>query len=145
MMADFAVYTGLFLAALLAATILPAQSEALVVRLLLADYAPWLVLTVASVGNIAGAVLNWLLGGAIERFHNRRWFPVSPAALNRAENWYRRSGKWSLLLSWVPIIGDPLTVTAGVLREQLGVFLVLVAIGKVGRYLVIATVTLSTV
>lgn len=92
-MGDLAVYVGLFLAALLAATILPAQSEALVVALLLTDYAPWLVLTVASVGNAAGSFLNWLLGRGIERFRDRRWFLASPAALARAEGWYRRYGK----------------------------------------------------
>ena len=142
-MGDLAVYAGLFLAALLAATILPAQSEALVVALLLTDYAPWLVLTVSSIGNVAGSFLNWLLGRGIERFRDRRWFPASPAALARAEGWYRRYGKWSLLLAWMPIVGDPLTVIAGVLREPLPIFLVLVTIGKVGRYLVIAVATLG--
>ena len=142
-MGDFAVYAGLFLTALLAATILPAQSEALVVALLLTDYAPWVVLTVASVGNVAGSVLNWLLGRGIERFRDRRWFLASPAALARAEGWYRRHGKWSLLLAWIPIVGDPLTVIAGFLREPLPIFLVLVTIGKVGRYLVIAAATLG--
>jgi membrane protein YqaA with SNARE-associated domain len=63
----------------------------------------------------------------------------------RAERWYRRYGKWSLLLSWMPIIGDPLTLVAGVLREPLPMFLLLVTIAKVGRYLVLATVTLSLI
>lgn len=62
-------------------------------------------------------------------------------ALARAERWYRRFGKWSLLLSWVPIIGDPLTVVAGVLREPLPMFVFLVAIAKVGRYVVVALAT----
>lgn len=142
-MADLAVYFGLFLVALLAATIFPAQSEALVAGLLLTGYAPVSVLTVASLGNISGAVLNWLLGRGIARFRTKSWFPVSAAALDRAETWYRRYGKWSLLMSWVPIVGDPLTVMAGVLREPLGVFLVLVSIGKVGRYLVIVGIALE--
>lgn len=142
-MADLAVYFGLFLVALLAATILPAQSEALVAGLLLTGHAPVLVLTVASLGNIAGSVLNWLLGRGIARFRTKSWFPVNAAALDRAETWYRRYGKWSLLMSWVPIVGDPLTVMAGVLREPLGVFVVLVSIGKVGRYLVIAGIALE--
>lgn len=98
-MGDLAVYGGLFLAAFTAATLLPAQSEALVVGLLLTDYAPWLVLAVASVGNVLGSVVNWFLGRGIERFRGRRWFPVSPAALARAEGWYRRYGRWSLLLA----------------------------------------------
>ena len=142
-MADVAAYAGLFAAAFLAATLLPAQSEALVAGLLLADYTPWLVLAVASVGNVLGSALNWLLGRGIERFRDRRWFPANALALKKAEGWYRRYGKWSLLLSWVPIIGDPLTVIAGVLREPFPVFLLLVTIGKVGRYLVIAAATLG--
>ena len=142
-MADVAAYAGLFAAAFLAATLLPAQSEALVAGLLLADYTPWLVLAVASVGNVLGSVFNWLLGRSIERFRDRRWFPADASALAKAEGWYRRHGKWSLLLAWVPIIGDPLTVIAGVLREPFPVFLLLVTIGKVGRYLVIAAATLG--
>jgi membrane protein YqaA with SNARE-associated domain len=144
-MGEIAAYFGLFAAAFLAATLLPAQSEALVVALLLSDYAPWLVVLVASVGNVLGSVVNWLLGRGIERFRGRRWFPASPAALARAERWYRRFGKWSLLLAWMPIIGDPLTLVAGVLREPFPVFPLLVTIGKVGRYLVLAAATLGFV
>lgn len=142
-MGDPAVYGGLFLAAFTAATLLPAQSEALVVGLLLTDYPPWLVLVVASVGNVLGSVANWFLGRGIELFRGRRWFPASPAALERAEGWYRRYGRWSLLLAWAPIIGDPLTVVAGVLRETFLVFLLLVSIAKIGRYLVLAAATLG--
>lgn len=144
-MSEIAAYFGLFAAAFLAATLLPAQSEALVVGLLLSDYAPWLVLTVASVGNVLGSVVNWLLGRGIERFRERRWFPASPEALARAERWYRRFGKWSLLLAWMPIIGDPLTLVAGVMREPFPVFLLLVTVAKVGRYLVLTAVTLGSV
>jgi len=100
---------------------------------------------VASVGNVLGSVVNWLLGRGIERFRGRPWFPASPSALARAERWYRRVGKWSLLLAWMPIIGDPLTLIAGVLREPFPVFLLLVTIGKMGRYLVLAAATLGSV
>jgi len=142
-MIDFTVYAGLFLAALAAATILPMQSETLLVGLLLAGYSPWLLITVASVGNVLGSVINWLLGRGIERFRHRPWFPASNARLERAQSWYRRYGQWSLLLSWAPIIGDPLTVVAGVLREPFSMFLLLVAVAKIGRYLVLAAITLN--
>lgn len=140
-MGDLVLYGGLFLAAFSAATLLPAQSEALVAGLLLSGYAPWLVLAVASAGNVLGSVVNWLLGRGIERFRDRRWFPAHPDALTRAEGWYRRYGKWSLLLAWTPIIGDPLTVIAGVMREPFPVFLLLVSVAKIGRYIVLAAVT----
>lgn len=136
-MTDVTAYAGLFLTAFVAATVLPMQSEAVLVGLLLADYPAWLLVTVASIGNVLGSVVNWLLGRGIERFRDRKWFPASGAGLARARGWYARYGKWSLLLSWVPIIGDPLTVVAGVLREPFPMFLLLVTIAKVGRYLVL--------
>ncbi|MDE1568300.1 YqaA family protein [Aquabacter sp. P-9] len=143
-MTELTAFAGLFFSALIAATILPMQSEAVLVGLLLAtDYPPWVLVGVASLGNVLGSVINWLLGRGIHRFRRQRWFPVKPAALARSETWYRRYGKWSLLLSWAPVIGDPLTVIAGVLREPLPMFLALVALAKVGRYVVLAAVTLG--
>lgn len=142
-MNDLAVYAGLFTTALLAATILPAQSEAVLAGLLLAGAQPaWLLIAVASLGNVLGSVINWLLGRGIERFRDRSWFPAKAAALDRAQRWYQRYGKWSLLLSAAPFVGDPLTVVAGVLREPFATFLLLVTISKVGRYLILAAAVL---
>ncbi|QFR31641.1 YqaA family protein [Ancylobacter sp. TS-1] len=141
---DVAAYAGLFAAALAAATLLPMQSEAALVGLLLTGaYPPWALIAVASLGNVLGSAINWGLGRAIVRLRHHRWFPANEAALERAQGWYRRYGKWSLLLSWMPLIGDPLTVVAGILREPLGVFLLLVTVAKVGRYLVLAWLTLA--
>ncbi|ODS56988.1 MAG: hypothetical protein ABS40_08820 [Agrobacterium sp. SCN 61-19] len=143
-MTAFAAYTALFLAAFLAATIVPAQSEAVLVGLILAKEQPVvLLLLVATAGNVLGSVVNWLLGRFIEHFRARPWFPVSEQKLARAEAWYRRFGIWSLLLSWVPIIGDPLTVVAGLLRTPFLTFLILVTIAKAGRYAVLAALTLG--
>lgn len=141
---DLAAYAGLFGAAFLAATILPAQSEAVLAMMIVADRYPLVTLLgVASLGNVLGSVVNWILGRGIEHYRDRRWFPVSPEKLDKAEGWYRRYGKWSLLASWVPIIGDPLTVVAGVLRVPLPTFVTLVTIAKVGRYLVLAWLALK--
>ncbi|MGJ8534606.1 MAG: YqaA family protein [Alphaproteobacteria bacterium] len=135
---------GLFFSAFVAATIIPAQSESVLTALILLDQVPVAVLVVvASIGNIAGSIVNWGLGRAIERYRDRRWFPVKPAMLARATRWYHRYGKWSLLLSWVPIIGDPLTVVAGVLREKFWRFLLLVSIAKTGRYVFLAYVVVT--
>jgi len=143
-MDDFAAYAGLFALAFVAATVLPAQSEAALVALLLAGGQPaWLLVAVASLGNVLGAVVNWALGRGIERFRDRPWFLASPAALDRAMAWYRRWGRWSLLLSWAPVGGDALTVVAGVLREPLWSFLAIVAVAKTLRYVVLAAVTLN--
>jgi membrane protein YqaA with SNARE-associated domain len=143
-MIDLSIYIGLFMAALLAATIVPMQSEAVLAGLLLTgDYPVALLLAVASCGNILGAVLNWWLGRFLERFRHRTWFPVSEHRLIQAQGWYQRYGKWSLLLCWMPIIGDPLTVVAGVMREPLPTFLLLAGSAKVGRYLVLTWITLG--
>ena len=101
----------------------------------------WLI-TAASIGNTLGSVVNWLLGRFIDRFSDRKWFPVTPAQMDRACGWYRKYGQWSLLLSWAPFIGDPLTLAAGVLREPFGRFLLLVAIAKTGRYILVAMLTI---
>lgn len=143
-MDDLAILGGLFAIAFVAATVLPAQSEAALVGLLVAGtHSPVLLVAVASLGNILGAVVNWALGRGVERFRDRKWFPVSAASLDRATNWYRRWGRWSLLLSWAPIGGDALTVAAGVLREPLWSFVVLVTIAKTVRYVVLASATLG--
>ncbi len=145
-MTILAAYAGLFAISLISATILPAQSEAGLVALILSgQYSTLLLVAVASIGNILGSLVNWALGIGIERFRHRRWFPVGEAALDRAQRWYRRYGKWSLLGSWLPIVGDPITVVAGVMREPLPVFLALVTIAKTARYAVLAVITLGIV
>ncbi|KFF42137.1 membrane protein [Pseudomonas sp. BRG-100] len=126
---------GLFVAAFGAATLLPLQSEAVLVGLLISGhYNLWLLLGIATLGNVLGSVVNWLLGRSVERFKERRWFPVSAKQLDRARGHYLRWGHWTLLLSWVPIIGDPLTLVAGVMREPLWRFLLLVTLAKGVRY-----------
>ncbi|MDF3414204.1 DedA family protein [Sulfitobacter sp. M57] len=137
-------YAGLFASALIAATILPMQSEAVLVALILqGDHPVATLLIVATLGNVLGAVLNWALGRFLLRFSHRRWFPASQAQLARAEGWYRRFGRWSLLGSWVPVIGDPITVVAGVLREPLPSFLLLVTLAKAFRYVFLALIALA--
>jgi membrane protein YqaA with SNARE-associated domain len=126
---DILVYVTLFAVAFGAATILPLQSEAMLAGLLLADYEPILLVAVASAGNVLGSVVNWAIGRKVETLRNRRW--------------YRRYGKWSLLLSWVPVVGDPLTVIAGAMREPLPTFVALVAVAKAGRYVALTVLVLG--
>jgi membrane protein YqaA with SNARE-associated domain len=87
--------------------------------------------------------VNWLLGRGIEAYREKRWFPVKQAAFEKAKASYERYGYWSLLLSWVPIIGDPLTVIAGVMKEPLWRFVLIVTLAKGGRYLVLAILILE--
>ena len=143
-MTPFAAYAGLFAASFLAATILPFQSELVLVGLLLSGDHPWpALLAVATVGNVLGAVVNWVLGRFFIHFRDRRWFPVKPATYAKVERWYARYGVWSLLFAWLPIGGDPLTVVAGAMRTNLALFVVLVTVGKLGRYAVLVAATLN--
>jgi membrane protein YqaA with SNARE-associated domain len=136
-MEAIAAYSGLFAIAFLAATIFPAQSEAALLALLALDRYPALVLlAVASAGNVLGSCANYAMGWLIAG-SNRLQRLVNPSHRQRAETWYRRYGKWSLLVSWLPVVGDPLTIVAGALRESFAVFLALVTIAKVGRYFVL--------
>lgn len=135
-------YFWLFALSLIAATLLPAQSEAALVALVASGGSVVVLVLVASLGNVLGSLINWWIGRQALRFQQRRWFPASPRALQRAQRWYGKYGRWSLLLSWMPIVGDPLTLAAGVMREPLRVFVPLVAVAKTGRYAVLAWATL---
>ncbi|HWD30388.1 Inner membrane protein YqaA [compost metagenome] len=135
---------ALFFSAFGAATLLPLQSEAVLVGLLLRDpQAVFSLLLIATAGNVLGSIVNWLLGRGIEHLRDRRWFPFKQAQLDKAQQRYQRYGQWSLLLSWMPVIGDPLTLIAGIMREPFWRFVVLVTIAKAGRYAVLALLTLG--
>ncbi len=128
---------ALFVAALLAATLLPLSSEILLLTLLHQGYSPLSLWLAATLGNVLGALINWYLGAYLCRFADRRWFPVSAVQLESARQRFQRLGQWSLLLAWVPIIGDPLTVLAGVLRIPVNGFMALMLLAKGGRYAVV--------
>ncbi len=131
-------YLGLFLTAFLAATIVPFSSEALLVAMEVSgSFSLGGLLLAASLGNTLGAVANWALGRFCLHWRDRKWFPVKPRELERASAWFNKYGIWSLLLAWVPVIGDPITLAAGVLRTRFLPFLLLVAISKTGRYAVL--------
>jgi membrane protein YqaA with SNARE-associated domain len=141
-MIHFPEYLGLFTASFLSATVFPFQSEVVLFGMLLAEHYQWLLLVaVASAGNTLGSIVNWFLGRFLAHFEGRRWFPVTREKMARAENWYHRYGRWTLLLSWVPIIGDPLTIIAGVLREPLPIFILLIVAAKTARYFAVAALT----
>ena len=130
------LYFLLFLTSFLAATILPLSSElTLISSLKTNSYNPFLLVSTASLGNILGSVFNWLLGFYLFKYINKKWFPFSQNQIDVASNRFNRFGIWSLLFSWVPIIGDPLTLIAGILRVNFLLFLILVAVGKISRYL----------
>ena len=129
-------YFQLFIISFLAATILPLSSEFVLSTMLLTDsFDKYLLLVVASFGNIFGSSVNWYLGKKILIFKDKKWFPVNEKQIAKSEMYFKKYGIWSLLLAWVPIIGDPLTVIAGILRVNFFTFLLLVSISKTSRYI----------
>ena len=130
------MYVTLFMSAFAAATILPAQSEALLAyQVSLHPHAIISLVVVATAGNVLGSVVNWWLGRFAEGYKDRKWFPIKGRKLSQAQAYYKSYGRYSLLLSWVPLIGDPITMVAGIMREPLWSFLILVTIAKCLRYL----------
>lgn len=135
----FGLLCSLFWIAFISATLLPAQSELALAAALLASGIPWwLCIFAAWTGNTAGSCVNWLMGKYLKHFEGKKWFPVSAAGIARAEKWYGKYGRWSLLLSWMPVIGDPITLAAGVLGEKFAPFLVLTGLAKLARYICVA-------
>ena len=135
-------YFILFFTSFLAATIFPFSSELTLASLLNSDlYSSFLLVGTASLGNILGSVLNWLLGYYLLKYSSKKWFPFKQNQIDQASNWFKQFGFWSLLFAWVPIIGDPLTLVAGILRVKFSIFLVLVSIGKISRYFFIYYLT----
>ena len=130
---------GLFLSAFLSATLLPMGSEVILASLLLQGGAPVMLIVVATLGNVLGSLVNYAMG----YWANQGWLArQKPGVMARAEQRFRRYGRWSLLLAWVPIIGDPLTLIAGILRVNLLWFVGLVTIGKALRYLLLSLMVL---
>ncbi len=141
-----ATYIGLFVVSFLAATLLPGGSEiALTTALASTDKSVTLLIAFATFGNVLGSLVNWVLGRYFNHLQDRSWYPIKPHQMVRAEQWYRKYGRWSLLLSWAPIIGDPLTLISGMFREPFFSFVILVTIAKLTRYLVVSALVLQII
>ena len=132
------IYLSLFVISFLAATILPFSSELTLASLMAtSNYDSLLLLIVASLGNVLGSVVNWILGFYSRNLSKKNWFLFKDEQIKKSSKWFNKFGRWSLLFAWVPIIGDPLTLAAGLLRVKFIEFIILVTIGKVSRYFLI--------
>ena len=138
-------YLALFLLSFLASTLVPLGSEWLLAVLLLNGFDPFMVVPVATVGNSCGALTTYAIGLWGGPFLVQRLLRVSHESQQRAERYFTRYGSWTLLFSWVPILGDPLCLVGGILRTGFWRFLVLVSVGKLIRYLVVAKLVLEGV
>tara|TARA_B110000008_G_scaffold159701_1_gene160397 strand:+ start:334 stop:771 length:438 start_codon:yes stop_codon:yes gene_type:complete len=143
-MNEIEVFITLFISSFISSTILPGHSEiTLTTFIFLNKYNIINLIFIASLGNILGSILNWYLGFHFVKFKEKKWFPINKRQLEKASLWFLNYGKWSLFLSWVPLVGDPLTVVAGVLRVPIITFLIIVSISKILRYVIVSLIALN--
>lgn len=136
-------YPALFLLSFCASTLIPLGSEWLLVALLVKGFAPLPVVMVASAGNVLGACTSYLVGIYGSAFLTTTVLRIDAADRARAGQLFNRYGSWCLLLSWLPVVGDPLCLLAGVMRIGFGRFVMLVTTGKVARYALVAWATVE--
>tara|TARA_X000000950_G_scaffold8045_1_gene8844 strand:- start:554 stop:994 length:441 start_codon:yes stop_codon:yes gene_type:complete len=143
-MSSIEVYFILFASSFSSSTILPGHSElTLTAFITQREYETIYLIIVASIGNVLGSIVNWYLGLYFIKFKNKKWFPLNEKNMNNSSKWFLKYGKWSLLLSWVPFVGDGLTLIAGVLKVPLYEFVLLVTVAKVTRYVFVAMMAVS--
>jgi membrane protein YqaA with SNARE-associated domain len=143
-MSSIEVYIILFTSSFASSTILPGHSEITLTALITQKkYEIFYLVFFASLGNVLGSVLNWYLGLYFLKFKNKKWFPFKENHINKVSKSFLKYGKWSLLLSWVPFIGDALTLVAGMFRVPLHQFIIIVSVAKIGRYIFVSLIALS--
>jgi len=129
---------SLFFSALISSTLFPGGSEALLLYKLNEGGDAMVLVTIATIGNLLGSLITYGMGRLGNEAVHKKWLRMDEAKVERAEAWFGKYGMPSLLLAWLPVIGDPLCLVAGLLRSHIGLFLLLVMIGKAARYAVIA-------
>jgi len=139
------VYLLIFSISFLAATILPLGSESTVVYYILMDYNVYVIVLVASVGNYLGALTNYYVGYLGEKTILSKYIKPEKKKMIEAKRYFDKYGVPILFFSWVPIVGDALTVFAGVVRSDIKKFTFFVFAGKFARYAVLAILIKSAV
>jgi len=129
-------YLGLFVITFLSATILPFSSELLLIGMLKNDYSVFYCILIATLGNSLGGLTNYFIG----KIGNPLWLKklgVKESKIIKQQSITQKFGAWLALISWVPIIGDPLMIALGFYRVPFIPFLILLVIGKAARYLAV--------
>jgi membrane protein YqaA with SNARE-associated domain len=145
-MGNLVTYSILFGSAFLAASLFPAQSELLLTSLIVSEkYSVLILLAVASAGNVAGSILNYYIGRYLMHFKNHKYFPIKENMLETSKKYFKKYDSKILLMAWMPVIGDPLTVMAGAFRTNIWMFILLVSIGKTFRYMIVAGTALAII
>jgi membrane protein YqaA with SNARE-associated domain len=135
-------YLYMFILSFMASTLIPIGSEWLLVSMIMKGFDPLLTVSTATAGNTLGACTTYGIGIYGSTWVARKLFRMDGKSQRRAEKIYARYGVWSLLLSWLPLVGDPICFAGGLLRIHFGVFVVLVLAGKLFRYSLLAMLVL---
>lgn len=130
---------GLFFSALIAATLFPMGSEVVLIALLDLGHNAFLLWLIATSGNVLGSCINYAIGFWASEYVSNKY--QNARSWQQGQQLYNRYGVWSLLLAWLPIIGDPLTLLAGLANTNFKLFLLLVTLGKGARYAVLIALT----
>jgi membrane protein YqaA with SNARE-associated domain len=129
---------SLFLSALISSTLFPGGSEALLLYKLNEGGDAVTLVLIATIGNVLGSLITYGMGRLGNEAVHKKWLRMDEAKVARAEVWFGKYGMPSLLLAWLPVVGDPLCLVAGLLRCGILPFLLLVTIGKAARYALLA-------
>lgn len=138
-------YAALFAISLLASSVIPLGSEWLLIALLVLNYNTIGIVAVATIGNTLGAITTYAVGRYGGQAIAKRFLTMKDNDLNRAQQLYQRFGIWTLLFSWLPVIGDPLCAVSGFLKTRLPLFSAIVLTGKLARYAAVAWITLRVI
>lgn len=130
---------GLFIGCLLAATIVPFSSEALMAGAMLLEYNLWVIVLVAALGNTAGGMISFLMGWFCKWEWLEKWFKVKREKLMSVHDRVGKYGLWAALLTWMPVVGDLIAIAMGLLRLNPWWTMLLMFMGKLGRYIVAAS------
>ncbi len=135
------IYLTLFLFALISTTLFPLGSEALLIYNIKAGYNLYFLLFFATLGNVLGSCINYYLGLKGEEYLVKKRY-LKEEKIEKYKTFFDKYGRLALLLSWIPIIGDPITFIAGILKYDFKIFVLLVTFSKFGRYLVLVLLTI---
>lgn len=133
------VYLILFITSLISATLFPLGSEALLIYDIKEGHNIFLLLLFATIGNSLGSVINYFLGLKGEEYLLKKSL-IKESYIIKCKNYFDKYGLYTILFSWLPIIGDPITFVAGILKYDLKIFLIFVIIAKFSRYLFLVVI-----
>ena len=133
------IYLVLFASSFISATLFPLGSEALLIYDIKEGYNIYFLVFFATTGNSLGSIVNYFLGLKGEEYLVHKKFLIEKY-IKVSKKFFDKFGAFSLLFSWLPIIGDPITFVAGILKYNFKKFLFLVVIAKFSRYLFLALI-----